>query len=50
MNDFVWLINIEKEFKGYKYVFIIKEALSQGEDDQLKGMISELKKEITNHS
>ena len=33
MDDFVWLIDIEKVFKGYSYVFYVTEVKSdQGGD------------------
>ena len=44
MHDFIWLIDIEKVFRGYNFVFYVK--LVQSEKEDLKGMISELKKNI----
>ena len=26
IHDFIWLIDIEKAFKGYSFVFIVKEV------------------------
>ena len=33
MEKFLWLLNIEKEFKGFTYVYYVKEINSEAQDD-----------------
>ena len=39
MNDFVWIINIEKVFKGYTYVYCVREVKSDRGNDEVSERI-----------
>ena len=41
MEKFLWLLNIEKEFKGFTYVFYVKE-INSAQDDDLKTMMIQI--------
>ena len=42
MEKFLWLLDIEKAFKGFNYIYYVKEINSEVQDDDFKTMMNQI--------
>ena len=49
INDFIWLIDIEKKYKGSKYLIRVTGDLEEKEEDTVKELIRSANVEMNNN-